>query len=210
MAPPPNGTIPREAITGLVLAGGRGRRMGGEDKGLLTLHEQPLAARALARLRPQVGPIGLSANRHLAAYRALGVPVWPDTLPDQPGPLAGLLTGLTHADTPWLASVPCDCPDFPDNVVARLADAVQTAGADLAVAVAPAPDEAGHWAPKLHPVFCLLPVRLKDDLALYLQQGGRRVRDWLARHTTVEVAFDDGAAFLNVNTPEDLRQRHAR
>ena len=75
------------------------------------------------RLAPQVGPTALSANRHLADYQALGVPVWPDTLPDQPGPLAGLLTGMTHAQTPWLASVPCDCPDFPADLVARLAAA---------------------------------------------------------------------------------------
>ena len=89
--------IAREAITGLVLAGGQGRRMGGQDKGLLTLHGQALAARALQRLAPQVGPTAVSANRHLADYQALGVPVWSDTLPDQPGPLAGLLTGMTHA-----------------------------------------------------------------------------------------------------------------
>ena len=201
--------IAREAITGLVLAGGQGRRMGGQDKGLLTLHGQALAARALQRLAPQVGPTALSANRHLDLYETLGVPVWPDTLADQPGPLAGLLTGMTHAQTPWLASVPCDCPDFPADLVARLAAAAQAQPADLAVAVAPAPDEAGNWAPKLHPVFCLARTALRKDLAAYLSQGGRRVRDWLGRHRTVEVAFDDGAAFLNVNTPEDLARRHA-
>lgn len=201
--------IAREAITGLVLAGGQGRRMGGQDKGLLTLHGQALAARALQRLAPQVGPTALSANRHLADYLALGVPVWPDTLPDQPGPLAGLLTGMTHARTPWLASVPCDCPDFPADLVARLATAAAAQQADLAVAVAPVPDEAGQGAPKLHPVFCLARTALREDLAAYLGQGGRRVRDWLGRHRTVEVAFDDGTAFLNVNTPEDLARRHA-
>ena len=101
--------------------------MGGVDKGLQRHHGLPLVAHALQRLRPQVGTLALSANRHLEAYAAHGVPVWPDELPDHPGPLAGWLTALRRATTPWVASVPCDTPGFPDDLVARLAEAVQRA-----------------------------------------------------------------------------------
>src|SRR3954467_2445754 len=106
----------RAHITGLVLAGGRGSRMGGVDKGLQLHLGEPLARHALDRIAPQVGPRMISANRNLDAYRAMGVPVWPDAVSDYAGPLAGLLAGLQHADTPWLVTVPCDSPDFPDDL----------------------------------------------------------------------------------------------
>ena len=114
-------TIAREDITGLVLAGGRGSRMGGVDKGLQNHHGVPLAMHALLRLAPQVGSTMINANRNLAAYESMGVPVWPDALPDYAGPLAGFLAGLERCETPWLVTVPCDSPLFPDDLVARLA-----------------------------------------------------------------------------------------
>ena len=117
--------IAREQITGLVLAGGRGSRMGGVDKGLQSYHGVPLALHALLRLAPQVGSAMINANRNLAAYESFGVPVWPDALPDFAGPLAGFLAGLEHCETPYLVTLPCDSPLFPEDLVARLAQALE-------------------------------------------------------------------------------------
>jgi molybdenum cofactor guanylyltransferase len=189
-------------ITGLVLAGGRGTRMGGVDKGLQTHDGAPLVLHALRRLRPQVGTLMISANRHLADYAALGAPVWPDPLPDFPGPLAGLLAGLTHAATPWVASVPCDTPQFPTDLVQRLAQAA--AAADAVVAVACTREADGRLVPQ--PVFTLLRSTLRDDLAAGLRSGDRKILHWLRRHRCVEVAFDDVDAFFNANTPDELQR----
>lgn len=186
-------------ITGLVLAGGRGTRMEGADKGLQLLHGQPLAQRALDRLRPQVGSIAVSANRNLDAYRSMGADVWPDTLPDFPGPLAGFLTGLERCVTPYLVSVPCDTPQFPLDLVARLAEALDREGAEVAVAANSSGDE-----PKLHPVFCLMRVELADDLRSFIERGQRKVGKWTAMHRLAIVTFDETAAFANANTTADL------
>lgn len=194
-------TTPREQITGLVLAGGRGSRMGGVDKGLQLHAGRPLAWHALQRLRPQVGPLMISANRHPDAYAALGVPVWRDTLPEHPGPLAGMLAALAHCATPWMVSVPCDCPRFPSDLVARLAAACAADGSELAVA---ATLEAG--ALRTHPVFCLLASHLMASLEASLARGERKVERWIAQHRTSIVTFDDPAAFFNANTPADLQQ----
>ena len=193
--------IERAHITGLVLAGGRGSRMGGADKGLQPLHGRPLAQHAIERLRPQVGPLRISANRNADAYAALGVPVLADTVPDQPGPLAGMLAGLAACATPWLAVVPCDVPRFPADLVARLGAGLQAAGAELAIAVTL--DGGQHRA---HPVFCLLPAALRDDLAAALARDERRVLQWMRHHRCAEVLFDDAAAFTNANTGDDLRR----
>ena len=121
-------------ITGLVLAGGRGSRMGGVDKGLQNHLGMPLAMQALLRLGPQVGALMINANRNLGAYESMGVPVWPDAQLDYPGPLAGFLAGLEHCETPYLVTVPCDTPNFPTDLVARLAAALQAEGAEIAIA----------------------------------------------------------------------------
>ena len=113
-------TIDSSQITGLVLAGGRGSRMGGVDKGLQIYRGMPLAMHAVLRLSPQVGHVMVNANRNLGAYESMGVPVWPDALPDPSGPLAGFLSGLEHCETPYLVTVPCDSPFFPDDLVSRL------------------------------------------------------------------------------------------
>src|SRR3954468_21527678 len=139
-------------VTGLILAGGRGSRMGGVDKGLQNFLGMPLALHTLMRLQPQVSEVLVNANRNLAAYEALGVPVWPDALPDFAGPLAGFLTGLEHCETPWLVTVPCDTPLFPLDLVARLAQAAVEADADIAMASAPEQD--GQL--RAQPVFCLV------------------------------------------------------
>ncbi|MFN6994737.1 MAG: molybdenum cofactor guanylyltransferase MobA [Aquincola tertiaricarbonis] len=186
-------------ITGLVLAGGLGRRMGGVDKGLQPFEGQPLARRALERLRPQVGPLMLNANRHLDVYAAWGVPVWPDADDQFAGPLAGMLAGLRHADTPWLACVPCDGPHFPPDLVQRLAAHAEAADVVMPVTLDP---DTGRRQPQ--PVFGLLRRSLADDLAGFLADGGRQVEAWAARLRCVQVPFADARAFANANTAQDL------
>ena len=197
-------TIPREQITGLVLAGGRGSRMGGVDKGLQNHRGLPLALHALLRLQPQVGEAMINANRNLAAYESMGVPVWPDALPDFPGPLAGLMTGLEHCETPYLVTVPCDTPDFPDDLVARLADALVGADAEIAMAETLEDGEV-----RTQPVFCLVKAELAESLVAFLHAGERKVDRWTGQHRTVTVRFDDAAAFFNANTPDELARLQA-
>lgn len=194
--------IARSAITGLVLAGGRGQRMEGRDKGLQRHQGRPLVQHALERLAPQVGPMLLSANRHLDDYRAFGLPVLPDAADDYPGPLAGWLSALRRCGTPWLASVPCDVPRFPLDLVERLARAVTQGKADLAVAATRGED----GGLRLQPVFCLLGAGLAPGLQDYFDEGGRRVQQWVLRQRHVVVPFDDAGAFGNLNTLQDLER----
>lgn len=198
--------IAREDITGLVLAGGRGSRMGGVDKGLQAHRGVPLALHALLRLAPQVGHVMINANRNLDAYEAMGVPVWPDPLADYPGPLAGLLAGLEQCQTRWLVSVPCDSPDFPADLVLRLADALVREDAEVALAATRAAD----GTLKAQPVFCLLDAALLESLIAYLQAGERKIDRWTARHRCVLVPFEDEAAFFNANTLDELRTLERR
>jgi molybdopterin-guanine dinucleotide biosynthesis protein A len=195
----------REDITGLLLAGGRGSRMGGVDKGLQNFHGVPLALHTVLRLQPQVGELLVNANRNLGAYEAFGWPVWPDALPDFPGPLAGFLTGLERCETPWLATVPCDTPLFPADLVERLAEAAEREDAEIAMASAPEAD--GQL--RSQPVFCLLRRELLDSLVRFTQAGGRKIDAWTAQHRTVIVPFDaprdDPRAFFNANTLAELR-----
>jgi molybdopterin-guanine dinucleotide biosynthesis protein A len=193
--------IAAEDITGLVLAGGRGSRMGGVDKGLQNHLGLPLALHALLRLQPQVGPTMINANRNLAAYEAMGVPVWPDPIADFAGPLAGLLAGLEHCETPYLVTVPCDTPNFPTDLVARLAQALDEHGAEIAMA---ATREGGSL--QVQPVFCLLRTALLESLVAFLHGGERKIDRWTARHRCVEVVFDDAAEFFNANTADELRR----
>lgn len=207
--------IARTDIAGIVLAGGQGSRMGGLDKGLQDFHGRPLAALALERLRPQAAPgrLFLSANRNQERYSAFGGPVLGDAMPGHPGPLAGLLAGLEHCGTPWLLAVPCDTPRFPPDLGARLAEAAEAAGADIAIAAAPdAPDRSGNPVPeavRLHPACCLLRAGLQGDLCTYLAGGGRKVLAWMERHALATAVFDrpgdDPHAFRNANTLAELR-----
>lgn len=191
--------IDRADITGLVLAGGQGSRMGGQDKGLMPYRGQPLVAHVLQRLAPQVARVLVSANRHLDTYEALGATcaatVCPDTLPDYPGPLAGMLAGLQRCTTPYLAVVPCDAPHLPLDLVARLAQAAARAQTPAALAVANG---------RRQPAMCLLHTSLADDLTDYLNAGNRKLDGCLARWQACEVLFDDADAFRNFNTPEQL------
>jgi molybdenum cofactor guanylyltransferase len=193
--------IDTSQITGLVLAGGRGSRMGGVDKGLQPHLGMPLALHALLRLAPQVGELMINANRNLAAYESMGAPVWPDALPDQPGPLAGFLAGLERCTTPFLATVPCDSPRFPADLVARLAERLEADDAELAMA---ATHEGGEL--RLQPVFCLMRATVMESLVRFTTSGQRKIDAWTATLRSVAVAFDDAGAFVNANTLAELRQ----
>jgi molybdenum cofactor guanylyltransferase len=202
--------IAPEDITGLVLAGGRGSRMGGVDKGLQSHRGMPMALYTLLRLQQQVGFIMINANRNIAAYEAMGVPVWPDTAKESfSGPLAGMLVGLEHCLTPWMVTVPCDTPNFPDDLVRRLAQAAVAQDADIAVAASrePGPDPSGV---QIQPVFCLMRSSLLESLAAYLDSGQRKIDRWTAQHRCVPVVFDDPSAFFNANTAEELRALQQR
>lgn len=195
-------------ITGLVLAGGRGSRMGGVDKGLQNFHGTPLALNALMRLQMQegnlVGHLMVNANRNLSAYEAFGAPVWPDTLDNFAGPLAGFLTGLERCETPWLLTVPCDSPRFPLDLARRLAQAFESP--DTEIAMAAAREDDGQW--RSQPVFCLMKVDLLESLADFTRGGGRKIDHWTGQHRTVVVPFDrpddDPLAFANANTLDEL------
>ena len=199
-------TIPITDITGLVLAGGRGSRMGGADKGLQPHRGMPLALHTLLRLGPQVGATMINANRNLAAYEAMGAPVWPDALPDYPGPLAGFLAGLERCETPYLVPVPCDTPNFPVDLVARLAAGLQQADADIAMAATREPD----GSLQVQPVFSLMKATLLESLVKATTAGERKIDRWARQHACVDVLFDDADAFFNANTLAELQSLQGR
>lgn len=188
-------------ITGLILAGGRGSRMGSIDKGLVPLAGKPMVQHVIARLQPQVQHLLINANQNHDAYAAFGAPVWPDAIPDFAGPLAGLQTGLMHCATPYLVTAPCDSPFLPTDLVARLAQALQAQDADLAVAVT---GEGETRQP--HPVFCLAKASLLPHLTAFLEGGGRKVDRWYATLRVAEIHFPDEAAFRNINTLAELHE----
>jgi molybdopterin-guanine dinucleotide biosynthesis protein A len=183
-------------ITGVVLAGGQGRRMGGVDKGLVELDGRPLVAHVLSRLAPQVADVLINANQNIDRYAAFGVPVVPDDVGGFAGPLAGLHAGLTRATRDYVATAPCDSPFLPADLVARLYAALAAHGAQLAVA---------KTLDQAHPVFCLVRRDVLPHLAAFLEGGGRKIDAWYATLAVVEVQFDDEAdAFRNINTAAEL------
>jgi molybdopterin-guanine dinucleotide biosynthesis protein A len=194
--------IAAQDITGLILAGGRGSRMGGVDKGLQNHRGLPLAMHALMRLSPQVGAMLINANRNLSAYEALGAPVHPDSIDNFAGPLAGVLVGLEQCQSPWMVTVPCDTPDFPLDLVEHLAGAASDQQADIAYAVTIEAD----GREQTHPVFCLLKNELMESLVAFMQGGGRKIDAWFAQHKAVGVRFADAQAFFNANTAQELAQ----
>ena len=196
-------------ITGLVLAGGRGSRMGGVDKGLQDFQGTPLALHALRRLRQQhgglIGPLLVNANRNAEVYETFGAPVCPDPIADFAGPLAGFLAGLAHCQTAWMLTVPCDSPRFPLDLAHRMAQAVLAGNADVAMASAREGDDQY----RSQPVFCLMKVSLRESLEAFTRDGGRKVDRWSGLHRSVLVPFDlptdDPLAFGNANTLDELR-----
>jgi molybdenum cofactor guanylyltransferase len=183
-------------VTGIVLAGGQGRRMGGVDKGWVELAGTPMVAHVLGRLVPQVGDVLINANQNLDRYRALGHPVIPDAIGGFAGPLAGLHAGMTAAKRDLVVTVPCDSPFLPADLVRRLHAALTVDGAQLAVA---------RTGDQPHPVFALVRRDVLPNLAAFLERGGRKIDAWYAALDVVEVSFDDEAdAFRNINTADEL------
>lgn len=190
------------AITGLVLAGGLGRRMGGVDKGLQRFHGDPMVAHVIRRFAPQVDTLIVNANQNIEQYAAFGYPVIPDVIPGHAGPLAGLHAGLNACVTPLLVTSPCDSPLLPFDLVARLHDALERTGADLAVP---------RTGDQSHPVFSLVRRPVLPGLTDFLDGGGRRVGLWHATLKVTEVRFDDQPdAFANINTLNELAALAAR
>lgn len=184
-------------VSAVILAGGQARRFNGEDKGLIDLAGQPLAAWVAQRLAGHANEILINANRNLSAYAALGHTVVPDHLPGQPGPLAGLLAAARTARHEWLLSVPCDVPFLPLDLVMRLHDQALA----LQVPIVRVADETG-----THFAIMLAHHDLMPDLENYVAGGGRQVQAWQARHPGETLFFGaDPYAFLNINTQEDLR-----
>ena len=202
-------SIEPQDITGLILAGGRGSRMGGADKGLQNFNGIPLALHTLMRLGPQVESVMVNANRNLSAYESFGASVWPDASADFAGPLSGFLVGLERAETPYVLTVPCDTPRLPLDLAERLAAAMVREDADIAMAAAPEIDDRGQTQIRTQPVFCLMKIELSESLVKFTHAGGRKIDAWTAQHKTVVVPFDapgdDPLAFANVNTLTELQ-----
>lgn len=196
------------AITGLILEGSRGSRMGHIGNGLQTFKGLQLAAHAIARLAPQVGPLALNVNRSQAQYASFGLPLWPDLLPDLAGSLAGLQAGFSHCATPYLLCVPCDSPLLPLNLASRLAGALEESATDLALASSDREHDGddNHPCHQRHPVFCLLNTALLPLIDDYLRGGGRKMEAWIDILASVDLYFGDSAAFSNINTLQKLQQ----
>lgn len=198
-------SFPVSQITGLVLAGGMGRRMDSRDKGLVEFRGKPMAAHVIERLAPQVGALIINANRNLDQYQALGHAVISDEVGGFAGPLAGLHAGLRACMTPYIVTAPCDSPFLPLDLVARLYAALtqdravgdnRGRGIELAVA---------HTGGFAQPVFTLCTTALLPSLTAFLERGGRKIDAWYSAHRVVEVTFADERAFANINTIEELQ-----
>jgi molybdopterin-guanine dinucleotide biosynthesis protein A len=187
----------RDQVTGVILAGGKARRMGGVDKGLVPINGRPMISWVVDALRPQVADVLVNANRNHERYGEFGCPVVDDGDSEFRGPLAGMVSGMRAARTPYIAVVPCDSPLIGGELVQRLFAALASSGA---------PVTAAHDGERLQPVFALLSCELLDDLAGYLDAGERKIDRWYARHGYEPVDFSEVAEwFANINAPDDKR-----
>ena len=182
-------------ITGILLAGGQGRRMGGVDKGLQLLRGKPMAQHVIERFAPQVDELLINANQNIEQYQSLGYRVIPDAIGGFVGPLAGLHRGLSEAAHPLVVTAPCDSPFLPLDLVAKLHAALDQQNAELAVA---------RTGDQPHPVFCLCRKSVLPSLTAFLESGGRKIDWWYAQLKVADVDFVDEAAFRNINTREEL------
>ncbi len=201
--------IPIEQITGLVLAGGRGMRMGKVNKGLQLFKNEAMVAHVIRRLKPQVAHLLINVNQDLDQYAQFSDNLITDLIPDFAGPLAGLHAGLSQCRTPFLATVPCDSPFIPSNLIEKLALALRREQAQIAIVVTPDNErinieESKQW--QQQPVFCLLRTDLTLILEEFLKNGGRKVSEWYKDLKIVEVAFENSSNFRNINTKEELAQ----
>ena len=194
--------ISPEQITGLILAGGRAQRMGGIDKGLIPFNGKPLIESAITRLKSQVGPILINANRNVTKYASYGFPVIMDETPDFSGPLAGFAAGLKICTTPYLLTTPCDSPLLPSDLGIKLA--TEMIRDDFQLVYASSKEVDGKiWA---QPVFCLMRTDLQESLNTFLQKGDLKIDRWFKELRSSTVVFDDVQVFANVNTPEELKR----
>jgi len=187
----------KEKITGILLAGGQGRRMGGVDKGLQVLRGKPMAQHVIERFAPQVDELLINANQNIEQYQGLGYRVIPDAIGGFVGPLAGLHRGLSEAAHPLVVTAPCDSPFLPLDLVAKLHAALEQQNAELAVA---------RTGDQPHPVFCLCRKSVLGSLTAFLESGGRKIDWWYAQLKVAEVEFVDESAFRNINTREELAE----
>lgn len=186
-----------DKITGILLAGGQGRRMGGVDKGLQLLRGKAMAQHVIDRFAPQVDELLINANKNIEQYQALGYRVIPDAIGGFAGPLAGLHRGLSEATHPLVVTAPCDSPFLPLDLVAQLKAALDANNAELAVA---------KTGDQPHPVFSLCKTIVLPSLTAFLESGGRKIDLWYSQLKVVEVQFADEAAFRNINTREELAE----
>lgn len=185
----------RSNITAVILAGGRGRRLGGQDKGLVELDGKPLIEHILDAIASQVDRITINANRNQQSYANYGYPVINDNMADYQGPLAGFAAALSACNTDYIVTLPCDGPYVPANLVERLSNALIENNADLAVA---------HDGQRMQPVYALIPRSLLGSLQAFLDAGDRKIDLWYARHSTAQADFSDiTETFFNINTAED-------
>ena len=186
------------SITGIILAGGLARRMGGADKGLIPFLDKPMIAHVIDQLKPQVKHILINANREIETYESLGLLVIQDQIAGFAGPLAGLHIGMKHAKTDFVLSVPCDSPLLPNNLAIQLMNALQENNSDIAIA---------KTGQQTHPVFCLCRTDLVLDLEKFLNNGGRKVEEWQKKHDITTVDFENQSiAFSNINTIDELTE----
>jgi len=188
--------IPKSDITGVVLAGGQARRMGGQDKGLIILKGKPMIEYVIDVLKLQVDILLINANRNHDKYSGYGFDIVPDELSGYCGPLAGMASSLSKIETPYLVTAPCDTPFIPDDLVQRLVGALESKNADISVA---------HNGERIQPVFCLLKKDLLSSINDFLNQGERKIDRWFNQHALAVADFSDiPKTFDNFNTPEDL------
>ncbi len=188
-------TTPYHDITAVILAGGKARRMGGEDKGLIELHGRPMLDYIIDGLRPQAGHLIINANRNLDRYREFGYPVAADMMGDFFGPLVGMATGMQAATTPLIVTVPCDSPFVPEQLCDTLRCEMEKTDAEISVA---------HDGTRMQPVYALLRCELLPGLLSYLNEGGRKIDSWYAQHRLALADFSSTPdVFLNINTPAD-------
>lgn len=189
-------------ITGVILAGGLGTRLNGDDKGLVEINARPMVSYVVERFAPQVDTLVINANRNLERYREFGFQVVPDAIQDYPGPLAGIAAALATAESERIACAPCDCPFLPTDFVGRLETALDAAGAEVSYAVS-------NGRPQ--PVFAVIKCSLYDSLTDYVGEGGRKIMSWYRSLDAVAVDFgDDAIGFANINTDAELAQAEQR
>jgi len=192
----------RKIITGVILAGGQARRIGGQDKGLIKLAGKPLVQYVLNAITPQVCHVKINANRNLDDYAAYNCPVIADEIGDFSGPLAGMASCLRTVDTPFMVTVPCDSPFIPNDLVKRLYSQLEQNDADISVA---------HNGDRIQPVFVLMKNSLRNSIVNFLNNGERKIDQWFEQHKLAITDFSDQPdTFININTHDELAKIEAK